>query len=330
MQRRNNRILLSCFAACAVLMVAPVTAAEESSEPAWHKGVSADNKERASKLFKEGKERNEQLLLGEARDKYEEALTYWEHPQLRFYLARVQKRIGLPLIAYENLKKSLDWGAGALDPEQNTEALELVRELEQKELGRITITCVDDDVDVLLDGRGWFLSPNTGHRMLLPGDHVVTAMKKGHYTLVKPMTIVAGKEIAGVVHLSVDGMQTKRRWARWTPWGVLGAGVALSAIGVGLRSVAEADYEETNRRLTATCGSSCSPDTMDPYGSGRIKNGVAMGTIVMGGLGVLGGAGMMLLNLPQTYRVKDESDVRIEVTPIVSSTVAGISTRFVF
>lgn len=330
MRRVDKRNHFDCFAAISCLMFASVAAAEESSEPAWHKGVSAENRQRASELFQEGKKLNEQLLLGEARDKYMKALSYWEHPQLRFYLARVQKRIGLPLIAYENLKKSLDWGPEALDPEQNAEALELLRELEQKELGSITIKCSDDDVDVLLDGRGWFWSPNVGHRMLLPGEHVVTAIKKGHYMLVKPMSVVAGKAISGVVHLSVDGMQTRRRWAIWKPWGVLGAGVVIAAIGGGLRSSAEADYDETNANLSAACGKNCLPDSTDPYASGRMKNEFAVGAMVVGGLGVLGGAGMLLLNLPQPYRANDESDVRIEIAPIVSSTMAGISTRLLF
>ncbi len=330
MQRFDFRNLLGCILVSSTLTLSPVALAQESTELAWHQGVSAENKQKALELFQEGKKLNEQLLLGDARDRYEKALSYWEHPQLRFYLARVQKRIGLPLIAHENLKKSLAWGAGALEPEQATEAQALLRELEQKDLGAITITCADTNVDVLLDGRGWFWSPNTGHRMLLPGDHVVTAMKNGHHTLVKPISVVAGKAIAGVVHLSVDSMQTKRRWAIWKPWGVVGAGVAIAAIGVGLRSAAKADYDETNTRLNAACGSSCSPDTTDPYGSGRMKNGFAMGALVVGGVGFLGGAAMLLLNLPQPYRSNDESEVQIEVTPIVSSTTAGLTTRMVF
>lgn len=330
MQRFDHRNLLCCVLAASGLLLSPVALAQGSTEPAWHQGVSAENKQKALELFQEGKKLNEQLLLGEALDTYEKALSYWEHPQLRFYLARVQKRIGLPLVAHENLKKSLAWGPGALDPEQATEAQALIRELEQKELGAIAITCEDNDVNVLLDGKAWHWRPNAAHRMLLPGDHVVTALKKGHYTLVKSISVVAGKEIAGVVHLSADSMQTKRRWAIWKPWGVIGAGAAIAAIGVGLRSAAKADYDETNTRLSATCGPSCSPDTTDPYGSGRMKNGFAMGALVVGGVGFLGGAAMLLLNLPQPYRTNDESDVRLEVTPIVSSTMAGISMRFAF
>lgn len=96
------------FVVCPLLacMVLSVVHAEESPQPAWHQGVSEQAKEKALALFLEGKQYNEQLLLGEARDKYEEALKLWEHPQLRFYLARVHKRMGFPLLAHESLKKT--------------------------------------------------------------------------------------------------------------------------------------------------------------------------------------------------------------------------------
>ncbi|HLM71712.1 MAG TPA: hypothetical protein VK459_03440, partial [Polyangiaceae bacterium] len=99
------------------------------AQPPWYQGVSEERRQKAKALFQEARELHRALLLGEARDKYEKALKHWEHPQLRLYLGRVLMRIGLPLLAYESLQKAMEWGPGALEPNEEKEALETLREL---------------------------------------------------------------------------------------------------------------------------------------------------------------------------------------------------------
>src|SRR5688572_11056193 len=96
-------------------LIAPARAQAQPSPPPWHQGVPEERKQRARALFSEGRELHRQLMLGEARAKYEEALSEWEHPQIRFYLGKVLRRMGLLLLAYESLQKALRWGPGSLD-----------------------------------------------------------------------------------------------------------------------------------------------------------------------------------------------------------------------
>ncbi len=301
--------------------------AQDPPEPAWHQGVSAEDKQKAIELFLEGKKFNEELLLGQAVDKYEEALKHWEQAQLRFYLARVQKRMGLPLAAHENLKKALSWGHRALEPDEKQEALDLLQELELKELGRVAVRCDEEGAEVLLDGKAWGAE---GTRLVLPGEHVVTAKKAGYYTTVKPIAVSAGKEVSGVIHLSIDTTLTKRRWIAWKPWSILGAGAAFGAVGGVLMAIARTNAAETTRTFNAQCAGSCSPNTTGPYEGAQVQNGLGIAALAVGGVGMLGGAGMVLLNLPQSYRTQDESDVKVEVAPMVSASIVGLSTRVVF
>lgn len=296
----------------------------------WYQGVSEERQQKAKALFQEARELHRALLLGEARDKYEEALKHWEHPQLRLYLGRVLMRIGLPLLAYESLKRAMRWGPGALDAEEEKEALEALRELEQKHLGAITIRCDEPGVAMLLDGKPLFTAPGVRRRMLIPGDHVVAARKKGFHGTVKTVTVSAGKQVSAVIHLSVDAVMSERRWAAWKPWAVIGAGAALGAVGGGLLALASSDYEATVQDLQKSCASRCAPDTSGAYSRSQWENGLAIGSLVVGGAALLAGAGMVILNLPQSYRLKDESDVKVDVVPLASASSAGLSTRFSF
>ena len=300
------------------------------AQPPWYQGVSEERRQKAKALFQEARELHRALLLGEARDKYEEALKHWEHPQLRLYLGRVLMRVGLPLLAHESLKMAMKWGLGALDPEDEKEALAALRELEQKHLGAIAIRCDEAGAEVLLDGKLLFTGAGERRQMLIPGDHVVAARKKGFHGTVKTVTVSAGKQVSSVIHLSVDAIMSERRWAAWKPWAVIGGGAALGAVGGGLLALASSDYDATVQDLQKSCALKCAPDTSGAYSRSRWENGIGIGSLVVGGAALLVGSGMVILNLPQSYRSKDESDVKVDVVPLVSASSAGLSTRFTF
>jgi tetratricopeptide (TPR) repeat protein len=308
----------------------PAPAETPSAEPPWYQGVSEERRQKAKALFQEARELHRALILGEARDKYEEALKYWEHPQLRLYLGRALMRIGLPLLAYESLQRVMKWGPGALDPEEEKEALGALRELEQKHLGVISIRCDEPGAEVLLDGSLLFKGAGEGRRMILPGDHVISARKKGSYATVRSVAVTAGKKATVVIHLSVDTTLSQRRWAAWKPWALVGTGAALGALGGGLLALSSSDYDRTVEGLRQKCALTCPPDTSGAYSRIQVENGLAIGSLVVGGAALLGGSAMVILNLPQPYRTKDESDVKVDVVPLLSASSAGLSTRVSF
>jgi tetratricopeptide (TPR) repeat protein len=300
----------------ALLGLNTATARAQTEAPSphpWYVGVSEERQQKARALFREGRELHRQLMLGEARAKYEEALTHWDHPQLRLYLGRVLVRIGLPLLAYENLQKALQWGPGALDQEDEKEARAELRALTQKELASLKIRCDEPGAAVMLDGKPWFRGPGFERRAVTPGEHIITAKKVGYYTVVKPVVVLAGKEASGEAKLSVDRTLTERLWPAWQPWAVVGAGAAVSLLGVGLQLQANKDRDEAERKLQTICGGSCAPSSAGGYDRSQLENRVAIGSLIVGGAVLVTGAVMVVMNLPRSRRTKDDGDVKIGV-----------------
>ncbi|KYF53833.1 hypothetical protein BE04_13605 [Sorangium cellulosum] len=303
----------------------------QSSAGPWHQGVSEERKQKAEQLFQEGRELHRSLLLAEAREKYEEALSHWEQPELRFYLGSVLMRTGLPLSAHENLQKALQWGAGALAPHIEAEARAAMTELMQQELAIIEIRCDEPGAAVLLDGKPWFIGPGAARRLVIPGEHIVTARKAGYYLVVQPVVVLAGKRASGTLRLSVDATITERRWqAWWAPWSVVGAGAALGLLGAGLTWQANTHHDETAQRLQRECGTTCSADDGSAYDQSVLENRIAIGSFIAGGAALIAGGVLVYVNRPRTYRTEDRGNLRIELTPVVAAGAGGVSTRISF
>ncbi|WP_437941067.1 tetratricopeptide repeat protein [Sorangium sp. So ce341] len=297
----------------------------------WHQGVSEERKHKAEQLFQEGRELHRSLMLGDAREKYEEALRYWEHPELRLYLGRVLMRIGLPLLAYENLEQALQWGAGSLSPPAEAEARAAMRELMQQELAVIQIRCDEPGAKVHLDGNPWFACPGVERRLVTPGEHVVTGNKAGFYLVVKPVVVLAGKRASGTIRLSEDATVTERRWqAAWAPWAVVGAGAALGLLGGGLVWRANVLHDDAQRQLQRDCGPSCPTNDGGAYDQSLLENRVAIGSFIAGGAALIAGGVLVYMNTPRTYRTEDRGEIKVELAPAVSASAAGLSTRISF
>ncbi|HTN86805.1 MAG TPA: hypothetical protein VL242_24070 [Sorangium sp.] len=337
--RRGGRARLGMeLSLCAVLLgvhAAPAHADGQPPTPPWHQGVPEERKQKAEQLFQEGRALHRSAILAEARAKYEEALRYWDQPELRVYLGRVLMRSGLPLLAYENLQQALRWGAGALEPQLEAEARASMSELVRRELAMIELRCDEPGAAVLLDGKPWFVGPGAERRLVLPGEHVVTARKQGYYTVVRPVAVLAGKRASGTLRLSADATITERRWqAAWAPWAVVGAGGALGLLGAVLRWQANEHYNDAERALQGSfrdaCGLECAPSDGSAYDRSRLENGLAAGSFVAGGAALITAGVLVYMNWPRSYRTDDRGDVKIELAPAVSDSAAGLSTRVSF
>ncbi|WP_437523275.1 hypothetical protein WME79_33790 [Sorangium sp. So ce726] len=306
------------------------SARAETPRPRWSEGIPADRMERAQALFQEARELHRALMLGEARAKYEEALSYWENPELRLYLARVLMRTGKPLLAYENLQKALWWGPGSIDPAYEEEARTAMRELEQRELSAIRIRCHEPGAAVMLDGKPWFVGPGSRRQIVIPGEHIVTAKKTGYYRVAKPVVVLAGKEAAGTIELSFDKIVTERQWPVWLPWGVAGAGVALGLLGAGLEWQATVLHDEARQRFERACDWVCTPQSADKYDRGVMESRIAIGLIVVGGAALVSGSAMEAMNVPRSYRTEDRGGMKVGLVPVVSGSAAALLTRISF
>ncbi|WP_437737508.1 hypothetical protein [Sorangium sp. So ce1335] len=281
-------------------------------------------------LYGEARELNRKLLLVEARAKYEEALAYWDQPQLRFYLGRLLKSIGQPLLAYEHLRRSLSGGPGWLEPDEEKEAREKLRELVKQELGAVEIRCEEPGAAVLLDGTPLFVGPGTGRRMVMPGEHAVVATKRGYFTVVKPIAVFAGKEASGQLVMSVDTVISRQRWPAWIPWATLGAGAALGVVGGGLMWHASARHEDVDQGFQRECGASCPPEDRYDYAGSVFEDRLAIGAIIAGGATAITGVALLFMNRPEAYRTEDRGGVKLEVRPAASPDAAGLAARIAF
>ncbi|WP_437320960.1 hypothetical protein [Sorangium sp. So ce385] len=304
--------------------------AEEAPPGPWHEGVSEARKQRAQALFEEARELHRRAMLAEARAKYEEALAAWEQPELRLYLGRLLKLMGLPLLAHDNLRLALRWGPGSLDAEKEQEARAAMRALVERELAAVEIRCDEPGAVVLMDGQPWFVGPGAERRMVMPGEHVITAKKTGYFTVVKPVLVVAGKEASGQIALSADTVVSRPRWATWLPWATLGAGAALGVAGGALMRYAAAEQGATDDRLQARCVPSCKPFASDAYGGTDLANGLGIGALVVGGATVITGTVLLFVNGPEAYRAPERGGVTIELRPAASPDAAALSARLVF
>lgn len=328
----NARMVICRWLSIALLSSSalPARAQAEAPLPPWHDGVSEERKQRALALFTEGRELHRRMILGDARKKYEEALALWEHPDLRFYLGRVLRTIGMPLSAYENLQLSLQWGPASLEKEDYAEAQRLMNELMAHELAVIEMRCDEPGAVVQLDGKRWFVGPGSGSRIVMPGEHVVSTSKVGHFPLVKSVVVLAGTKTSGVLTMSVDRVITERRWASWTPWAVAGAGVVLGGAGALFQWQSAKHIEEANELFKQTCKKTCSPMGENLQSRGETEGGVAVGLFIAGGAALATGSVLTFLNRPRSYRSEDRSGVDLQVVPAASDAVAGLSARLSF
>ncbi|HTN86872.1 MAG TPA: hypothetical protein VL242_24410 [Sorangium sp.] len=312
----------------AFLALCAAPARAQTPLPPWHKGVSEERKQRADVLFEEAIELHRHMMLADARAKYDEALALWEQPQLRLYLGRLLKTIGRPLLAYDSLRRALQWGPGSLDPDEEQEARATLRALVEQDLAAVAIRCDEPGAAVLLDGVLWFVGPGTARRMVTPGEHVVAARKRGYFTVVQHIAVFAGKEASGQLALSADTVITRQRWPAWIPWITAGTGAVLVVVGGGLMLHADASHREAEVAFRRECRPFC-PAHYDDAGS-VLENRLAIGALIAGGATAITGTALLFMNRPETYRAGDRGGVKLEIRPAASLDAAGLSARLVF
>lgn len=108
------------------------------------------------------------------------------------------------------------------------------------QLGRLTVECRQTGVRVRLDGKLVVSCPGKKTTLLLAGEHQVVADRVDYLTLSKSLLLQGGEARAlGVALIPADrATVTRRRWATWKPWAVLGGGLALGLVGAAFEAKA--------------------------------------------------------------------------------------------
>ncbi|HEY5933914.1 MAG TPA: PEGA domain-containing protein, partial [Kofleriaceae bacterium] len=236
----------------------------------------------------------------------------------RFNMAECLISLDQPLEAYEHVIAALVYGEAALGPEHHERAVR-TRTLLEGQLAHVEVSCAEAGAVVTLDGQPLFIAPGTAKRTLLPGTHQIVASKPGYQTLTREDVLIPRKTV--VAKLELLRLRTfEYRWARWKPWAVVGGGVAVSLLGLVFRYQAQAKYDEFGEDLGEVCPFGCvrddvPADVREIEASGDRYNSLAKTSYVIGGIGIVAGAVLVLLNgeravetpLPQTVRVDGRS-----------------------
>jgi hypothetical protein len=306
-------------------------------ERPWAEGVSSEDQEKARVLFREGNDLLRESLFPQAVKKYRAALEIWDHPGIHFNLALALLNLDQPIAVYRSLEKAMKHGPGPLGQEKYERAQSYF-DLVSDQLGTVEITINEPQAKVSLDGKPVLTGPGTYRELLNVGEHQIVATKPGYIDKTVDF-VIEPKELErlDVVMFSIDSMTvSKRRWATWMPWTVVGAGAVVLAVGGGLHtqsssSFASYDKSFDERCEQGGCNDSLVPDLTDKLESAERQQQIAVTSYIIGGAALAGGLVMVFLNQPQVFR-RDEAGTESQLTfvPVITPDTAGVSAGFRF
>lgn len=288
--------------AALVALAISLSRARAEPERPWAAGVSQADQTRSYELFAQANELVEQGLFTAAVDVYGQALSRWDHPAIRYNLAVALINLERQIDAYQELARSLRYGADALEPEVYRQAL-VYQRLLHAQIVELTVACTEPGAQVALDNKPLALScPGTTTALVLPGRHELVASKPGYLLRSVELTPAGGETPRVELALKTIEAATvfRRRWPRWKPWVVVGAGAAVVLGGVGLELQAAATFRSYDRAVATLC-----PDhpcaslpglITDAYAEGRRDNRWAIGLFATGGAAIATGAVLLWLD----------------------------------
>ncbi len=305
--------------------------AQTNGDKPWHRGVSDENKQRAIATYQRARTLHQAHEYEQALVAYKAALKDWDNPGIHHNLGLLFLKLSHPLAAYEHFSRALAWGPTALDDGRRAEAEHHITTLLSERLGRVTLHSAQAGVTVSLNGEVLFVGPGSKSRVLVPGKQVINAAKPGHYPVIETLAQLPGQDSAIDVTLVEDRVDSERRWATWLPWAVLGGGLAASVAGGVLQARAGDNVTTADARLKVNCPDDlCAPQTTGLYSDARWQQRLAIGAFTVGGLAVVAGVVGVFVNQPITRRSANDSDARIESTPLIWERGAGWSASVEF
>jgi hypothetical protein len=273
-----------------------------ADEP-WKAGVPADKQEAALALYKEGNEFFNKNEFKEALEKYAQALAIWDHPAIRYNAAVCLINLDKPLEAYDDLEAALRFGDAPIGADIYREGLNYKKLLAPR-IAEVDVT-TKDDAKVTLDGRPVLDTAGTIERHVLSGDHQIVAEKPGYVTETKPIRVNGGDRVTIVIDLHPLQKQGElhRRFPRWVPWTVLGAGGAIAIAGLPLLLGASSAFDRYDAGVSSSCQAGCPPAPLPSTYANDLSHGKLLRALGYSAFGV-GGAliastfALMAINQP--------------------------------
>jgi hypothetical protein len=333
----RGALLLALLLGQAAAQTTDLEPAAPGPEGPWSKGVPEEARRAADALFKEGNALLKESVFLSAAARYREALARWDHPNIHYNLALALMTLDQPVETSQHLEAAMKYGPAPLQQERYEHARNYLRLLEQQ-LVPLTVRCQVPGARVELNGQLLFDPPGQHQALVRAGRHTLVASREGYVTNRLVRNLEGGQP--AVVDLELKTLeqltQEQRRWPAWIPWSVIGAGVAVVAVGGGYQYAGLQKVDEVNRESKVRCPTGCAVEPADlaqTRSEGLKQQQVAVGAYVAGG--VLLGVGAVLAVFNRSERVVRpyESDApadaprkaaTFEVIPVLDRDAPGL------
>lgn len=230
----------------------PATPVPPPRPSPWSVGVPAERQQRAFALFEDGNRYLAQALFANALQLYREAVALWDHPVIRYNMTICLVRLDRLLEAHENLTRAMRHGRAPYPSDlEYQQALTHQRQLE-RQLGQLRVVSYQEGAAIALDGKPLLVGPGVADRVLMPGQYRVTAALPGRRATTYTASVLPGRRLRlEATWRPPPQPRFARRFRRWVPWTVVGAGAAVLVLGAGLHGAARSDLDRFYRQLDA-------------------------------------------------------------------------------
>jgi hypothetical protein len=305
----------------------------------WARGVSLESRKRAYALFLEGNAVIRNGFFGQAAAKYEAALELWDHPAFHYNLGIAQMNLDQIVDAYQSFQAARRHGPRPIG-EDKYEQAQVYLTLLGNQLAEIEVVCDEPGADVALDGKPLFRGPSRQRVMVRPGGHRAEASKPGRLSDVRQAVLDPGdrKRVTLAPQLPAH-LATTRRWARWIPWAVAGAGVVVVGSAGIMHQRSSVLFDEFDREFGERCpgtNNGCTEKEIPGPLRARLDDAhrwqwAARVTYAAGGLTLATSAALFFFNRERiVHERQPEGASRISLEPMLTSHGAGVSAHVRF
>ena len=298
----------------------------------WNAGISTAQKEAAQPFFEAGNEHFERSSFGNALKEYRQAITFRDHPAIRYNMAICLINLDQPIEAYEQLESALQFGEAPLGKALFKEG-QTYRKLLLGQLAELLVATEEVGAKVSLDGEELFVGPGESRRLVQPKRHQLIATKDKMLTLTRELVPAAGELNRVDLELVpiADGVVLKRRWASWKPWAVAGAGAGLALLGVPVRSASGSNADSYDSQVVRACPGGCTElpaDIAALRSRAETQEIVAFSLFFTGGALLTAGVVAAFLNRPQPQTLEASSEFAIVPTASGDGMAASFGSTF--
>ncbi len=274
--------------------------------------------------------------FAKARKLWIQAYVIDHAPKYLYNIARMSQELDRPVEALEYFEKFVREVEGQAKFARQVQRAKVLIARLSKEIARLTVSTEQSGTTIIVDEKTVGQGPLRETLQLRAGTHVITASQKGHYGQTRRVQLKEGerrevvivlKKIKAKVKVVDRPMRVVYPLPRWLPWTAFGLGVAIAAGGGGALWYAYVKYKAYDDSVSR---GQTDPHLKDLGDAGK-KAGI--GLLVAGGIVAVAGVVAIIVNRAKTRKVPIGPPVRpsvsrVEVTPLIGPTSAGLRVRF--